>query len=245
MSESTPPPMPEPEPDLEILAMEQVLGLLGPEEEAALAARFGKDARFAAALAKWERNCAPLLLEVPEATAPAEGWRGLSERLGFGGPRLVVASPERRGWWNDVALWRGAAGAALAAAAVAVFALTARPPAPTAAPESPLVAALAPESGFRDAGVATYYPAVHRLVIAAAITPPPGKAAELWLIPEGGTALSIGFIDGGEVALTLAAAHAALVRPGAKLAVTIEPPGGAPGGKATGPVVSAGALHTL
>jgi len=249
MSETVPPPPQDPEPDSEVLAMEQVLGLLSPEDEFALQRRFAGDADFAAAVVKWERNCAPLLLEVAPAAAPPHCWQAITAELGLARPSASITqlTPRARAsWWNSVTVWRGAALAAAAAALVAVLVRAPPPPVPalTDAP-APLVAALAPAEGVRDSGVATYYPQEQRLVIAAAITPPEGKTAELWLIPPGGKALSIGFIDSEAVTLTLADAHAALALPGALLAVTIEPPGGAPNGIATGPVVSAGPLRVL
>lgn len=248
MSETIPPPTHEPEPDAEILAMEQVLGFLTQEEEIGLAERFSGDAGYAFAVYKWERNCEPLLLEVAPAAAPPHCWQAIVAELGHARPASAATSgpalwQRARGWWNHAGLWRGAA---LAAAALALVAVVVRPqPAPAPSAPAPLVAALAPVEGFQDSGVATYYPREQRLVIAAAIQPPQGKTAELWLIPEGGKALSIGFIEGDEVSILLADAHAALALPGALLAVTIEPPGGAPGGVATGPVVSKGPLRIL
>jgi anti-sigma-K factor RskA len=76
---------------------------------------------------------------------------------------------------------------------------------------------------------------------AASIDIAADKSAELWVIPEGQKAQSLGVIAAGqERRMPL---PAALTGPGqatALLAITIEPPGGSPTGQAQGPVVATG-----
>lgn len=239
MSETA--PIPE-EFELEALAMEYSVGLLSATQHAAAAERLARDPAFARAVEKWDRNCAPLALEAREAAPPPHAWGRIEAAIAPGSQRAAVAIP----WWDKLVFWRATTGLGLAGAFVALLvALGSRPAVEPASVQAPLVAVLAPATPEPHAAVATYYPDTHRLVIAAAIGAPADKSAEVWLIPEGEAPLSIGFVTGPEVVLELAEAHAREAQAGAVLAVTIEPLGGAPGGVATGPVVSAGPLRTL
>lgn len=77
---------------------------------------------------------------------------------------------------------------------------------------------------------------------AAQPTPAPaGRSYELWLVPaEGGPAVSLGVVAALDARVTLPATQAPRLRPGAKLAVSVEPVGGSPTGVATGPIILVG-----
>lgn len=233
-----------PEHALETLAMEHVLGLLDAPEAAAAAARVEADPAFAAAVEKWVRNCAPLLLELPSEPAPIGLWRAIAQRIAPVQPAPFAPRPAERavweGLWRNLGFWRAAAFAAAAAALLLALRPSSAPP--SAPPSAPLLALLEPSGAEPAAAAAAYDPAVRRLVISASFEAPAGRSAELWLIPPGGEAVSLGLLHARNVELTLAPAHAALAQAGAALAVTIEPPGGAPQGVATGPLISKGAL---
>ena len=71
---------------------------------------------------------------------------------------------------------------------------------------------------------------------------PPGKSYELWIIdPRLGPPRSLGVIGEGPRSASLAAYDRAVVE-NATYAVTVEPPGGAPNGKPSGPPVFVGKL---
>ncbi|MGB3314401.1 MAG: anti-sigma factor, partial [Albidovulum sp.] len=131
--------------------------------------------------------------------------------------------PHRAGW-----LWGGLAGAALAALTlVAVLPLTQPPVTVTATltgEDQPLVIA------------ARYDPEAGALTVNRSDGPPAaaGQDYELWLIPAGEAAISIGLVREGDLTIPLAA-----LPPGATLAVTLEPQGGSPTGVATGPILVA------
>ena len=236
MSETAIPP----EFEAEALAMEYVMGLLPDGEHQAAAARAQREEAFAAAVEKWARNCAPLLLEVRPQAPPAHVWANIAAALAAAPPAAAVVPFPVGGLWRNLNFWRGAALAA--AAAALVLALRPTAPAPRPQEEAARLLALLEPSGAAPAAAASYDPAARRLFLSIGFEPPPDRSAELWLIPEGGEAVSLGLLQGRSVALTLAPAHAALARAGAVLAVTIEPPGGAPQGVATGPLISRGAL---
>lgn len=66
---------------------------------------------------------------------------------------------------------------------------------------------------------------------------PEGKSLELWYVPEGEKAVSVGLVGEGKIALGDLAAKS-----GDLLAISVEPSGGAPEGVATGPVIYTGKL---
>jgi anti-sigma-K factor RskA len=71
---------------------------------------------------------------------------------------------------------------------------------------------------------------------------PPGKAYELWIIDAKlGAPRSLGVIGEGRRAASLSAYDPAVVE-NATYAVTVEPPGGSPDGKPSGPPVFVGKL---
>ena len=80
---------------------------------------------------------------------------------------------------------------------------------------------------------------------ARAVIAGPAQSYEVWLIPaEGGDAISIAVLGNLDARFALPAAQVGRVRAGAKLAVTVEPAGGSPTGKATGPIILIGDVRT-
>ena len=147
-----------------------------------------------------------------------------------------------------VNVWRGAAAGmtALAATLAGVLVLEPRSATPVVeqAPRSPMVAMLANEQNQMKV-VASWDPAGRRLVLAIAGDMPADTvhAHELWVIPAGGKARSLGVMGGARQShMELADAIAELMRSGATIAISAEPPGGSPTGAPTGPVIASGAL---
>jgi anti-sigma-K factor RskA len=71
----------------------------------------------------------------------------------------------------------------------------------------------------------------------------PNQSYELWLIPvEGGPALSVAVLGSLDATFPVPSAQVGRLVAGATLAVTPEPAGGAPTGKATGPIILAGKI---
>lgn len=196
--------------DILVLAGEYVLGLHD-------GTGVKDDPRFAAAVQGWSARLMPLAEEVQPVTPPARLWAAIEA--------AIAPRPRLR---DSVKFWRGLAfgGAAFGAAGLALaLALLLRPPAPVA------LAALttASEGSFiatAQGGTLTISPQQASV--------PAGKSAELWLLPPGGAPLPLGL---------LAAAHPVTLRlpaslAGAKLAISLEPPGGSPTGLPTGPVIA-------
>ena len=72
----------------------------------------------------------------------------------------------------------------------------------------------------------------------------PAKSYELWLLPANGGAISLAVLTSLDARFALPPGQVERLRAGAKLAVTLEPAGGSPEGKATGPVILIGDIRT-
>jgi anti-sigma-K factor RskA len=73
-------------------------------------------------------------------------------------------------------------------------------------------------------------------------TAEPAKSYELWLLPAEGGAISLAVLNSLDARFALPPGQVERLRTGAKLAVTLEPAGGSPEGKATGPVILIGEI---
>ncbi|MCD0259391.1 anti-sigma factor [Xanthomonas melonis] len=271
---STPFPIDQ-EPPRDVLAGEYVLGLLSADERLAIEQRIATDAAFAQAVLQWQEHLAPLLEDIAAVTPPDQIWVRVRQTLGFDTPlrAVPVATPAVTGTparplWNNVRLWRWTTAAGLATAAVCVLALLnlrtaptpdqprqtpvvqtpATPPATTTPPATgiAMTSTLATEDG-RPGYVALMDADQHTITVTPLDrTATADKVPELWLITPDGKAHSMGTFDDQR-------AHRAqipdrlmpMLSNEAILAVTLEPPGGAPGGVATGTVVAKGGISTL
>ena len=221
------------------LAAEYALGLLaGPELEDARAL-LSSDPQFRAEVDGWTARLSPLLEEVEPADPPRRLWPAIEAATSGGGDNVVAL--KRR-----VNLWRGiSAGMTALAASLAVVLLQPTPQAPVQAPAAPMVAMVSDE-GKTMTVVANWDPDDRQLVLAMAGDMPedPGKAHELWVIPQGGTPRSLGTMaDRAMSRMELADTLAELLRQGATIAISVEPPGGSPTGAPTGPVIASGTLE--
>ncbi len=221
------------------LAGEYVLGVLDAEERAEARRRIAAEPAFARAVQWWESHLTPLAADI-KAVEPSAGlW-----------PRIASLVGERAKppLWNNVSVWRGVSVGALALAAASVATLVLRPvaaPTPAIAPAAPAAAEVAlindPASN-KPALVATLDHATDKLILTpVAMEMPEGREPELWIIPEGQKAISLGMIPkNAPIQIALPAGLRGGGTYTATLAITDEPPGGAPTGVATGSVRAVG-----
>ncbi len=229
--------------ELERLAGEYALGLLEGEELVSARARLAREPDFAAAVAFWEGRLAPLLDEVGGAAPDPALWQRIVAQIEHEPGAELVQLQARVRFWQ-----RAAAGAAVAAvAALALVVLTpdtaAPPPAPLA---EPLVASIPLGTDAPRLGV-TYLPERSELLISASGLSADGvHDHELWLVPPGGEAQSLGVIvPGVERRVTLPRDLAKRIGGGSHLALTREPIGGKPANQAAGPVVAEGDFSAI
>lgn len=233
-------------------AGELALGLLEGDARAAALRRVLAEPAFARAVEQWRLRLAELFALWPAMPAPDLFARIERSIHGIGAER-VAAVPERR----PSKLWPGiAALSSVAAAALLVLLLTrplAVPAPPPQAPATPqtadtaptLVASITPTA--KGPPVTVVYDArAGAMRLTEAKLTDAKRAAELWVIPAGGTPHSLGLLERhGGTALALTPANRARIAAGATLAVSLEPIGGSPTGLPTGPVVATGALSRV
>lgn len=214
------------------LAGEYALGLLEAAEEATASARVATDAEFAAEVEAWRVRLQPLL-DGADEQAPDALWSRIEGRL----PALV----QDRGtsalpWWQAGAF----VSTAIAAGLAAVLVLQPAPPPPDPA-AAPMVAAL---SGDTGASLAMQYDARSGQLLVMPVRLDTGaRVPELWVVPEDGKARSLGVVRAdGPSRVTIPEALRPHMHGGVTLAITPEPPGGAPGGTATGPIIASGTI---
>lgn len=218
------------------LAGEYALGLLEGDERADFEARLAREPELAALVEEWQGRLAQLADEV-DPVAPPDRVKGAIEARLFGTrteePRVVALG--RRGWAVAVGLALAASIAVLAFLGVFTGPEGERLVAEVTAEDRSLV--VAAEADLREDGGEI----VARLVTGA---PPPDRALELWLIPEGADRpISLGLIEPGQPTRARLPAALASRLAGATLAISTEPPGGSPTGQPTGPVVAAGRVE--
>jgi len=225
----------------DIEAAELALGLLEGEERAGALRRVLAEPGFAAAVEWWRERFAALFDLWPEVAAPAHVETRIAATLDGG-----AAVSTRRFPWPLLAL----ASSAIAACLLLFILVDPRPsvpvsqPVPAARPTSLLVATL--ESGEAEEKVApvaaVFDAAAGSLRIAAAPEVEPRRVAQLWAIGGDGVPHPLALLSEAPATLRLTAADRARIVAGAVLAISVEPTGGSPTGKPTGPVIATGVL---
>lgn len=221
----------------EALVAEYVLGLLGPREHARVAALIESDPALAAERDFWLARLSPLDAQFAEQVPPARILPAVERRLFADAPRST--------WWDSVALWRGLAAGALAVAVLAVGLNVTRPAPDVSALTTQLVAALE-EEGSDVRFIALYDGEGTVRLTALSGSETPDKDLELWAIQGDAAPISMGVIPVNErSSVVLSERVLEGWGQGSVLAITLEPKGGAPEGKPTGPVVAKGAVHQI
>lgn len=217
-------------PDPDMTAAELAIGLLEGEERAAALRRVLTDPAFAREVENWRNRLAGLFDDYRDEAPPAS----VADRL------AAPATPRARNAWPIVAL-------AMALAAVVVFFMVSRPslaplPIPVAQPHQMMVASLMMTD--KSASVpAMIDMTTGEMSMPHAAMAPAGKSAQLWMIGDDGVPKPMGLLAAeGMSRMTLTAEQRRQLGAGITLAVSVEPLGGSPTGKPTGPVVAAGKL---
>ena len=219
------------------LAGEYVLGLLNPAGEAAAAARIATDTDFAAEVEAWRLRLQPMV-DGNDTLAPAHIWSRINNALSEPTGQDTGKS--------NVRIWQMLTGISATAAAVLAVMLLQQPIAVVPPePETPLVAALGSETG--QASITARYDASKGQMLLTPVSLDTGKLyPELWVVPADGKPRSLGIVRGDVPSeININAEMRGFLDEGATLAITPEPAGGAPGGKATGPIIASGKITTV
>lgn len=227
----------------DLFAAEYVLGVLPARERQEAALRIESDRDFARLVDAWELRLSPIAAGYEPVEAPAAVKQALDRRL-FSSPAGAETAGGRPGLWRSLTFWRGLAALATAAFLIAIAVSVMTPPA--GEPGAQLVAAVAPKDS-QVQYVAVYDPTTHQLNLShVAGDRPQGKDFELWVVQGQNPAVSLGVIPAGDKArIAVSGDRRRLLDAGNLLAISVEPPGGSPTGKATGPIVAAGGLSAI
>ena len=226
----------------DLLAAEYVLGVLPANERQTVSRRIDTEAAFARMVDGWEVHLAPMGAAYPEIEPPASVKPAIDRRL-FTSAAIAQARPSLS-IWSSLAFWRGLAAVAVAALVIYVAVPYINPP--VEQPQARLVASLAAD-GSDVKYLAVYDPSHHEVGLShVSGERASGKDFELWMIEGKNPPVSMGVIPVGSTAhIVVSPAAQQKLAQGAVLAVSLEPAGGSPTGKPTGPVVAAGDLKSI
>ncbi|EFL88580.1 anti-sigma factor domain-containing protein [Ahrensia sp. R2A130] len=247
-------------------AAEYVMGTLPVGERKAVRLALETDEALLDEVHTWERHFGALNASIAPEIPPPSLWDRIERSLpeaetAVGSTPVVTAAPAAA---NDNALrrsrnrWRlGTMAAALAAALfgaivvqdapggisgvgqkVAGLFQSGDPYAPAALDGRQFVAVVNADGGASPSLVVSVDGATGEVKVRSlGVTRPDGKSLEVWYVPDGEKAVSVGLLGEGEIDLkTLEAKNGDL------FAISLEPSGGSPTGTATGPVIYSGKL---
>jgi anti-sigma-K factor RskA len=253
----TPLPLDQDPPGSDVLAGEYVLGVLDAEQRRMAEQRIANEPSFAGEIATWEHHLMALTTEIAPVAVPDYVWARISNALGFGPSLRHAAKPERSSFWNSVGVWRWLSAGGFATAMVCAIALFNVPhtPAPVAPPVAVVPAVVEPlpmiSNLAREDGKPGFMAAVDKHSGRMRIMPiqpiiQEGRVQELWLIPAEGTPHSLGIVSAEHAQSgQLPERMLSMLDSRAIFAVTLEPPGGGPGGKPSGPITAKGVIALL
>jgi anti-sigma-K factor RskA len=226
----------------EIISGEYVLGILSEEDRRRVEARIASDPKFARQVHRWQTNLADFNDDYREVKPSPDLYNKIEARL-FGVEQQARASVFQL-IWGSVHFWRGlTASALILAVGIAVADRVTLVPQPAS---KPLVAEL---TGMDSpiSLIASYDVNSGQLTVTpAALKQEQPKSLEVWLIEDNKAPVSLGVLpDNGKGDLQLTAAMRKQFVEGRTIAITVEPFGGAPEGKPTGPIIALGKTKVL
>jgi len=235
-----------PEAERETLAAEYVLGTLGAHEAAMVVQAMATDMALAVAVADWDRLLAPLTSLAPPEAPPADLWGRIERRIAPEPGTAIVprtaAAPRVRWRTRLLAGWAIGATAVAAVGAFAVFNGW------VGRETQPVMTVL-----LADRTQTAWSAAVDRNGALRLATVPPAngtpetptpedRVLQLWALPPGATKpTSLGILPRGQSSVTVPVPTVKPV-PGMLIEITLEPPGGSPLERPSGPVLFIGRL---
>jgi anti-sigma-K factor RskA len=225
---------------LDALAAQYALGTLSPAARRRLERLARADATVAAAINEWNLQLASLAIGVPGIVPSPRVWEAIRRRLGLGSMPSAPPTP----WWSSVSLWRGLALAGFALA----FALGVTLLAPVAErPDERIVVVLAGQDAKPVLLVSADRSGRFLTVKSVGpLTVPADRSLELWALPTGQDPRSLGLVSASGIARIPLPSPAGIALQGSPaLAISLEPAGGSPTGKPTGPVLYTGGVNNL
>jgi anti-sigma-K factor RskA len=182
-------------------------------------------------LAQWQESLVGLTSPLESQVVPERVWRAIVARI----DPQELHIPAKRPFWNWLRV------TALACSLVVAGILGVIYTRDTATFNATLVA-----SNQQPALAVQAYEHYLKVEPLALASVEPGRSLELWAIPADGVPVSLGVIpNDGKGRVELSERQRTLIGTPTTLAITLEPQGGSPSGKPTGPVLYQGKLASL
>ena len=227
-----------------ILAAEFVSGLLDPAQRAEAERRLETDADFAMLVAQWRERLSDLDRTAPALPLDPAIWQRIE--TGIATPPQAERRPQP-GWftrlWNSIDGLRAATATALASALVfAIVAGVALTYATREAVRKPVYVAILVSDDTKQPGAVVNAFADGRveMIPLTDIAVPPGRALEIWTLWDRNVGpRSVGLIDRAR-SVQLNLDKLPPTGPDQLFEITLEPEGGSPIGRPTGPILYKG-----
>lgn len=229
-------------PQDDIIAAEYVLGVLSFADRKNVEQRLLNDEHFARLVNSWEAQFSGLNSAYEPIAPDAATLARIEDRL-FGVSQHRIESPSRL--WTSLAFWRGMTALT---SAVAAFALVITIVSPSSQPSTRMSYMAELSSPDTPMAVMVAYDAETGKMV---LTPMAAegkeqKSLELWLVNADGSPHSLGVIDPhSDAEMIVPVDMRDALQDGMTLAVSLEPYGGSPTGKPTGPVLASGTTRQL
>lgn len=223
------------------LAGDYVLGTLPYARRLEVEQRMPGDAPLRAAVESWQTRLLPLTALAPAVEPSAQLWARIEGSLqSRATPAPAVRRPRpaaATGWWRSVQLWRGLAGTGFAAAAVLAAVLVTRMgTVPPGAPAHYVVVLVAPGGNAPGWVVQASGAQPLSLIPVSQASVPADKTLQFWTKGETWAApVSLGLVKPGET-IKVPLDKLPPLQPNQLFELTLEPPGGSPTGRPTGPI---------
>jgi anti-sigma-K factor RskA len=230
------------------LAAEYVAGTLRGPARQRFETLLPAHANLRRAVRAWQDRLMPLTLAITPQQPSPEVWKRIEQRTGAASNTRQPSGSTTAGSWRQLAFWRGLAGLASTAAVVLAVVLAVPQPA-----QPPIVVVLGPATPPADGAaaqasfVASISPDGRSMLTRpiANVRLESNRSLELWAVPkarpgqvaEAPRSLGVVSVDGATVVQ-----RGKVLDDVDALALSLEPRGGSPTGKVTGPILYVGKL---
>jgi anti-sigma-K factor RskA len=218
-------------------AGEYVLGTLDAPDHAAFERALEGDRALQAAVYAWQDRLLALSAHADAVLPRPQLWQRIDVALNLPAP-AVRSAPARPPWWQRLAPWQGLSAAAAALVLVLSVLLVQRPGVPGGARY--LAVLQSPDRQSTGWVVEVQGDRLRLVPVGDTGSVPAGKALQFWTKPQGADGpTSLGLVAAGRVA-ELPVSRLPGVGPQQLFEITLEPEGGSPIGRPTGPILYVG-----